>query len=167
MGKTTESDMMKNELVDNTKHVATLERKKVQKKRVEGGKIGNLGKLIVFRVSDKKILTFDGFNQEVSGRWSEHKRIMKKPLLEFNGAESRKIAFTMEINALHGYKPRKILSRIEKAVEKGTPYKLVIGGKRVGSNYWIIKSVSEAWNVIYSKGELVSAEVKVSLVEYV
>lgn len=143
----------------------SLENKKT-KKSTQTGKIGNLGKLIVFRVSDKKILTFNGFQQEVSGRWSEHKRIMKKPLLEFNGAENRQISFTMEINALHGYKPRKVLKKIEKAVEKGTPYKLVIGGKKVGNNYWVIKSMTETWNHVYSKGELVSAELKISLMEY-
>ena len=130
------------------------------------GKIGSLGKLIVFRVSDKKILTFNDFNQEVGGRWSEHKRVMKKPLLEFNGAESRKISFTIEINAMHGYKPRSMLKKIEKAAEKGTPYKFVIGGKKVGSNYWVIKNMTETWDEIYSKGELVSAKLKINLVEY-
>lgn len=138
--------------------------KEIKKKKIK--KIGNLGKLIIFRTSDKKILTFTGFTQKVSGKWQEHARIGKKPVQEFVAPELREVNFTIEISAMHGYKPRKILENIEKAVEKGQANKLVIGGKMVGKNYWIIKNVTETWDEIYSRGELVSAKAKITLKEY-
>lgn len=128
--------------------------------------IGKLGNLITFKTSDKKIMTFTGLTQKASGKWQKHTRIGKKPLQEFVGPELREISFTIEINALHGYKPRKTLASIKKSVERGIAHKFVLGGKRMGANYWVITSVSETWDEIYSGGELVSAKAKLTLEEY-
>lgn len=128
--------------------------------------VGNLGKLITFKTSDQKILTFSNMQQNVSGRWSSHDRIMRKPLSEFNGADLRSITFTIKLDAMLGVKPRKTLEKIEKAVEKGYVYALVIGGKKVGKNKWKITKISEKWDVIYSAGELVKASLDISLEEY-
>lgn len=43
---------------------------------------------------------------------------------------------------------------------------MVVGGKMVGANRWRITSISEAWNVVYNKGELVKATVTVTMDEY-
>jgi phage protein U len=129
-------------------------------------KIGNLGKSIVFSTSDKKIFTFKNFKQTVSGRWAEHERILKKPRAEFLGAGLRKITFDINLNVQLGIKPRKILKTMEKMVESGTAEKLVIGGHKVGKNKWRITSISETWNVIMNKGELVQASVSLTLEEY-
>lgn len=128
--------------------------------------VGNLGKLITFKTSDQKILTFSNMQQNVSGRWSTHERIMRKPLSEFNGADLRSITFSIKLDAMLGVKPRKTLEKIEKAVEKGYVYPLVIGGKKVGKNKWKITKISEKWDVIYIAGELVKASLDISLEEY-
>jgi phage protein U len=128
--------------------------------------IGNLGKLITFKTSDKKILTFSNMQQNVSGRWSSHNRIMRKPLSEFNGSDLRSITFTIHLDAMLGVKPRKIFEKIEKAVEKGHVYPLVVGGKKVGKNKWKITKISEKWDVIYNGGELAKASLDLSLEEY-
>lgn len=149
---------------DRNSSYVLAEGKKTAKKKTK--KIGNLGRLITFRTSDKKIMTFTDFTKKASGKWQKHTRIGKKPLQEFTGPELGQISFTIEINALHGYKPRKTLAAIEKSIEKGIAHKFVLGGKRVGSNYWVITSVSETWDEIYSRGELVSAKAKLTLEEY-
>ncbi|RDY27134.1 phage tail protein [Lachnotalea glycerini] len=128
--------------------------------------IGNLGKLITFQTSDKKILTFSNMKQSVSGRWKSHERIMRKPLSEFAGPELRSITFTIQLDAMLGVKPRKTLEKMEKAVEKGYVYPLILGGKKVGKHKWKITKMSEEWETIYNAGELVKAKLDLSLEEY-
>lgn len=130
------------------------------------GKIGNLGKSIVFSTSDSKILNFSNFKQAVSGRWATHDRILKKPRSEFLGPDLRQITFNVTLSAVHGVKPRKIIETMEFMVENGLVEKLVIGGKKVGKNLWKILTISEAWDVIMSKGELMQATLSVTLEEY-
>lgn len=127
--------------------------------------IGNLGKTITFEVSDKKVLTFNNLSKTVKGRWTSHNIIEKKPKPEFLGPDLDEITFTVKLSAMHGIKPRKTLEKIETAVTNGTVMSFVLGGKKIGSN-WVITSVSEKWNCVYSKGELITAEVSLTLMEY-
>lgn len=130
-------------------------------------KIGNLGKQIVFKTSDKKILTFNDFKQSVSGRWAVHERIGEKPRSEFIGPGLRNISFTIVLSVSNGIKPRKTLEKIEKMIEEGTVEYLIIGGKKVGNNKWKITDMSETWDVIYSKGQLARATASITLEEYI
>ena len=130
-------------------------------------KVGNLGKLIVFEVSSDKVLTFRDMTQTVKGRWTTHETIGKKPKPEFLGPDQRGVNLTIFLSVDHGVKPRKTIEKIEKAVEKGTPYPLVIGGKKVGSNQWVITNMSETWKEIILDGQLVSANLTLTLAEYV
>ncbi len=129
--------------------------------------IGNLGKLIVFEVSSDKVLTFRNMNQTVSGRWTTHNIIGKKPKSEFLGAGQRKVSLTVFLSVNHGVRPRSTIEKIEKAVENGTPFSFVIGGKKVGSNQWVITDMSETWDEIIKDGVLVSANITLTLAEYV
>lgn len=128
--------------------------------------IGHWGKYIVFSVSDKKILTFRNFSQNVQGRWETHNIIGKKPRLEFQGPDLREIEMEIRLDAEYGVKPRKLLTKIERAVQNGMAEKLVIGGKAIGKNKFVIKSVSETWDCIFNRGELAVANVTLSLAEY-
>lgn len=129
-------------------------------------RIGNLGKLIVFEVSSQKVLTFHNMTQTVKGRWASHAVIGGKPISEFLGPDLRSVSIPIYLSAVHGVRPRSTLEKIEKAVEKGTPYPLVIGGKKVGKNKWKITQVSETWGEVIRDGRLVSANVTISLEEY-
>lgn len=129
--------------------------------------IGNLGKLIVFEVSSDKVLTFKNLTQTVKGRWATHNIIGNKPKSEFLGAGQRTISLPIYLSVNHGINPRKTIEKIEKAVENGTPYLLVIGGKQVGANQWVITDLSETWGNIIKDGRLVSANLTLSLAEYV
>lgn len=128
--------------------------------------IGNLGKLIVFQVSSKKVLTFDNMQRTVSGRWAQHEIIGKRPVSEFLGPGQQKVTLQIFVSAMHGVKPRKTIEKLEKAVEKGNHYPLVIGGKKVGKNEWVVESVSETWGEIIDNGKLLSAHLTLTLSEY-
>lgn len=127
--------------------------------------IGNLGGKIMFEVSDKKVLTFNNFNQNVSARWAKHERIMGKAKSEFLGPDLRTITLDIRLDAHLGVRPRTTLETIERMVEKGVSSVLVIGEKPVGEHKWKIKEMSEAWNIIMNRGELVSANLKLTLEE--
>ncbi len=143
-----------------------IAQKSVQKNVSETVKrIGAFGN-IIFETSDKKILTFDSFTQNISGRWAAHERIGLKPRQEFIGPSLRTISFNITLNAIYGVKPRTMLESLEKIVEDGTVNTLVIGTKAVGENKWILKEISETWDVIFNKGELVKASLSLSLEEY-
>ena len=129
--------------------------------------IGNLGKLIVFEVSSDKVLTFGKMNKKVSGRWTTHSVIANKPKSEFLGPGQGTISFPIYLSVNHGVKPRSTIEKIEAAIEKGTPYLFVIGGKQVGSHKWVITDMSETWGNIIKDGQLASANLTLNLSEYV
>lgn len=129
--------------------------------------IGNLGKLIVFEVSSKKVLTFGKMTKTVKGRWTSHAVIGNKPVSEFLGPDQGNISFPIFLTVNHGVRPRTTIEKIEKAIESGTPLSFVIGGKKVGSNQWVITDMSETWDEIIQDGRLVSAHLTLNLAEYV
>jgi len=126
--------------------------------------IGYFGE-IVFRTSDKKILSFHDFKLSASGNWGEHKRNGKKSEWEFLGPGTEKVSFVIELDANFGVKPRKVIEKLVKYVEKGTIYPLVIGGKKIGKK-WRSTGLSSTWGHIMNGGELVKASVTLTLEEY-
>lgn len=129
--------------------------------------IGNLGEYIVFSVSSKKVLTFNKMTQTVKGRWTTHSVITSKPKSEFLGADLRSVSLNIRLDAMLGVKPLSVLKTLEHAVEQGRVLPFVLGGKKVGSNSWVITQMSETWDCVYTKGELIKASVTLTLQEYV
>ncbi len=128
--------------------------------------VGKYGS-IIFETNDKRILAFRDFTQNVSGRWGNHSIIGKREKMEFNGPGKRKITFKMTFHALYGVRPREMLEKLEAMVERGEVDYLIVGGRSIGGNRFAVTSISEAWNTVYSGGELAMATVSVTLEEYV
>ena len=137
---------------------------KKKKKKKTTAQIGNWGKTIVFKTSDKRILTFQNFNRQVTGKWAKHTAIKKMPRTEFVGPEQDKVTFTMVLSAAHGVKPRDTLKKIRTAVRTGKVNSLVIGKKKLGDFY--ITTASEEWDVVFRKGQLWQASVDVTMEQY-
>lgn len=130
------------------------------------GLIGNLGSIITFETSDRRILTFKSFKKEVSANYTEHNRFSQKPQSEFTGAGLATVSFDITLNASFGVKPRAVMEAIEQAVETGRAETLVIGGRQIGTGKWVITSMSESWDYMYAGGELVAAKMSLTLKEY-
>lgn len=128
--------------------------------------VGSWGNVLIFEVSDDKILTFNKLTRAVGSEWAKHSRIGLKDQSEFIRPTVQKLTFTISLNAMLGVKPRAMLEVIEKAIENGEVNTFVVGGKKIGKNRWKIKSVSEAWDTFLNKGELVKAKVNVTMEEY-
>ena len=122
---------------------------------------------IIFQVSDKKILTASSLTKTVGSSWAQHEVIGGKPKVEYTGANLQTLTFDMTLSADLGVRPRKQLEELEEMAEGREAYAFVIGGKPVGKHLWRLVSLSEEWNTVLNRGELISAKVTVSLEEYV
>lgn len=143
---------------------AAAKKKNNKKKKSSAGKIGSFGKTIVFETSANKALPFSGMKREIGGRWKEHEIIGKKPKSEYCGPEAQEVKMTVTLSAEHGVKPRATMDAIAKACEKGTVDNLIIGGKVIAKMK--ITSVSEAWERVLNKGELLKATLEITFKEY-
>lgn len=128
--------------------------------------VGKYGR-IIFETSDKRILAFNSFTQNITGRWGKHTVIGKKERAEFNGPGSRKVTFKMELSTSLGVRPREMLEDLEQMAENGLVDYLVIGGRAVGENRFALTAINETWGVVYSRGELARVAVSVTMEEYV
>lgn len=128
--------------------------------------IGNWGKDIVFSVSDLRTFTFKDATRTVGSEWATHNRIGQKSQVEFLRPTLQKFTFTIDLNAELGVRPRATIDLLNSYVESGTVNALVVGGHRVGRHYWRITDLSEAWETVYNRGELVRAKVNVTMQEY-
>jgi len=129
--------------------------------------IGLWGLGVIFTVSDRKEFTFADMNHTVNANWANHSRIGMKDQTEYLRPGLQKLTFTMTFDANRGVKPRKMLDKLERFTERGDAYIFVVGGKRVGRHKWRITDLSEAWEVVYNRGELARAKVNVTMQEYV
>lgn len=128
--------------------------------------IGSWGRDLVFSTSDRRILNFQKFTRSSGSEWAAHSRIGKKDQSEFLRPKLQKVTFTIKLDATLGVRPRSMLDLLILYTERGKVNVLVIGGKRVGAYYWRITDLSEAWETVLNRGELVSAKVNVTMQEY-
>lgn len=128
-------------------------------------KIGNWGNIIKFHTSDNRILTFDGFKRKASARIKKHNIINGRPKIEFLGPDLQSISFTIELNALLGVEPRRIENKLLRKLRTGRVAPLVIGGKKICSKV-MLTGMSDAYNIILRKGEVLSMTIDVTMTEY-
>ncbi len=130
------------------------------------GAVGNFGSRIIFETSDRKILTFTGMTQKVSGKYAKHSVLGQKDRPEFTGPGNRSVSFKILLDVNLGIRPRDVIASIEDAVENGETEYLVIGGRLIGQNKFYISSISEALDVVMSHGEIARATLQVNMEEY-
>lgn len=121
---------------------------------------------ITFSVSSDKQLTFRNMKRESKGRWASHNIIGKRPKTEFLGPDMDEITMEVILDAEYGVKPRSQMYNFRSACKSGEVNYLYVGGKKVCVNKLAISAVSEAWEQIWSKGELKRAVVTVTFSEY-
>lgn len=128
--------------------------------------IGTLGKSIIFEVSDREAMILQNMSRQVAGRWTTHNTISTKPKAEFLGPDNQSISISIYLSSNLGVRPRSVLTAIASMVETGRTEYLIIGNRPVSSRPFRITGSSEAWNTMYSRGELAKATVSLTLEEY-
>lgn len=120
---------------------------------------------IVFTVTRKTALILGNMKQDTSGKWVEHEILGSKPKSEFVGADLRTFSFDIMVDVRFGYKPHSVMKKIHQIVEKGKVDKLMVGTHKIGSK-WKMTNASDAFDVVYSGGEVSKATINVTLKEY-
>lgn len=110
--------------------------------------------------------TFRDFKRKKGASYAEHEVLGgdRRPLLEFTGLKSTTISLRMVLSAALGVHPAERLAQLGDMCDLGLAVPLIIGGDVMG--LWVIETISESWDCVDSKGELVSATVDLSLKEY-
>lgn len=128
-------------------------------------KIGSFGDL-VFEISTKRIQTFKDFQRNRSARWHKHDIILRKPRLEFGGADLEDISLTVVFSIALGVSPQRQLDKLQIMINAGKVAPIILGGKPISHNYWVIESINDTIKEVNNKGVIVSVETTINLKEY-
>ena len=121
---------------------------------------------VPFVVSKNYVRTFDDYNRSGSGRWAKHEIIAQKPVMEFIGPDTEKISFSMLLRSDMGITPNAELNNLRKMRDKGKAFSLVIGGRKIGTNSWVVESIGETVNLWRKLGGILSVKVDITRAEY-
>lgn len=121
---------------------------------------------VTFSVSDETVKTFNNMKWQVSGKYAEHDRHLKRDLLEFLGPELETISFEMRLSVFLGVTPLTEIIKLRSIIQTGKTDRLVIGGKVYGSYKWAMTEMSVNLERFDNKGNLLVAMVDVTMKEY-
>lgn len=127
--------------------------------------VGALGD-IVFAVSSEQVKTLDDFKWSGSARYATHSRHGGSALTEFCGVNPDTITFSMYLSAYLGVNPVAELSKIFAYEREGRALPFVLGDKAYGKYRWTIVKHSATVKETTGDGIVTSAEVTISLQEY-
>ena len=129
-------------------------------------KIGCLGD-IAFQVSSDVVRTISNVTWSGSVNYNTHARHLANSLVEFTGIAPDEITFDIVLSAALGVDPMTDINKIWEYERKGQTLPLVIGSKAYGKYRWVIKSHKIKMETFSGSGDLMSATVSISLLEYI
>ena len=121
---------------------------------------------MVFEVKDDGILTFRDLSGSAGADWASHDIIGRKPMAQWTGPKARTYTVTIVLMAKYGVRPRATLERLQRYAESGAVDWFVVGSAPLTPNQMKINSVSDSWDVVLNRGELVQCTVELELEEY-
>lgn len=133
------------------------------------GYVGSFGDIDFYCKSVKgkiKALSFHDLSRSSSASFAEHARVGEKAYLEFNADGLDDVSLTIEANARYHVKPLEVEKKLFEKKSAGKAELLVLGGKKVGENPFVITSISENYKVLNTDGRPISIEFQVSYKEY-
>lgn len=111
-------------------------------------------------------MTYNEFQRTTESRWFEHNVLHDKPELEFEGPGTDDISFKILLRAELGINPEKQMAKIREFARTGKNALFIRGNKPISANYWVIKRAVEVHKVIDNKGNILTMEVDLYLMEY-
>lgn len=127
--------------------------------------VGSLGKTI-FGCSSQYIKTIDNFSSNKSVRWTEHQIIGNKPKLQFDGVQLDSIKFDIHLNSIWNVNPLAAAKEFEDYMKQGKKLKFILGGKVVGSGWYIITGMTETYKAYSPMGTVIKMGLSLELKEY-
>jgi len=132
------------------------------------GAIGSkaIDDVIIFEVSDKRILTFDGFKRSNKITFAKNNVLMGKPVSEYVGQELDTITFKVSFRAQLGTEPRAEVDKLIYLHRSGAAVTLILWGKAFGTYRWVITNLDMDWTLINKLGYCQSIDCGITLEEY-
>ncbi|KHF33395.1 phage tail protein [Paenibacillus sp. USDA918EY] len=128
--------------------------------------VGVLGD-IVFIVTSYKVRTFESLTRTSNDRWANNDIIHKKPRSQFLGPGLDTFDLTVRVDARLGLNPRAEVDKLVKYSREGKVMKFTVGGKGMGVDRVKIISLTQNWERLDNRGNLISATYSLTLEEYV
>jgi hypothetical protein len=128
--------------------------------------VGCLGD-VIFTMSKEKMETINDMIWSSGAKWEEHNRHLMEPLLEFAGREADEISFTIHLSVFLGVDPMEEITRLFEYERNGTLLPMILGEHSYGKYRWVIVSTQRTLNHFDGAGDLISADVDLSLKSYV
>lgn len=131
--------------------------------------VGSLGGIDFYVRSShgrNQVLSFHDLIRNSTSNFAEHERNGKKPYLEYNGPGLDSVSLTIEADAQYGVNPLEIQAALHQYAENGTPNILVIGGKKIGDNPFVILEIADTYKRFYTNGKPSAIRMQVTLKEY-
>ena len=128
--------------------------------------IGCLGD-IAFQVSSDMVRTISNVTWSGSANYNTHARHLTHSLTEFTGVGPDEISFAIVLSAFLGVNPMADLNKIWEYERSGQALTLIIGSKIYGKYRWVIHSHTVKLEHFDGNGDVLSATVSLSLLEYV
>lgn len=119
-----------------------------------------------FHVSSRNVSTFDNFNQSVAINVENTEVDGNKPTTNIKGRKLGDIGFSVALKD-RWVNVRTEVESWQKLCEDGVPQVLIIGGKPVGSNKWLLTAVELKDTVIDNNGQMQRAVLDLTLQEFV
>lgn len=128
--------------------------------------VGSFGD-IVFETSPSTVRTFSELQRTTSARWGVHDVLRSKQVAEFVGPNADEISLSIALNVLFlgGNTVESEISKLREIVAQGKIATLSIGDDVLGKYY--VESMSEIRKRFGKKGETLSAELSLTLKEFV
>lgn len=111
-------------------------------------------------------LSFSDAAWTSSANYEEHKRNGKKPVTEYVGNNLDEFSMNIYISAYLLQSPMMIVEELRKYCLGSKAYPLVLGGSRIGSDKFVIKSISNDLRMFSKNGKPLMVSASVTFEEY-
>lgn len=120
-----------------------------------------------FQVSSSRIYTLNDFSLNSSLNTESQDVAGKKPSTYVKGGALESMSFNIPVGISLGINARLEYESWKSIMEASRAYPFILGGRPVGINKWLLKSVALSNTKIDSKGCILSAVIDVEFEEYV
>lgn len=129
--------------------------------------IGSYGSKVVFEVSSYSVRSFKNLKTSAGAKYANIELLEGKPRKQFIAATNQSVSLDITLRADQNWiSPRDMRDLLVNMCESGEANYLIIGGKPISNNPFILTAVSDEWGVIFNDGSLFSINLSLSLEEY-
>lgn len=123
-------------------------------------------KKLLGRISETRVVTFNGFDRRTRTRYARHELINGHTLLEKTGQDTEVI--TLSIKLVRGLceSPEAETDRIRKYVEDGYADFLIVGDKVLGDGKWVITELNDGLEYVDCFGRVLVSTLNLTFESY-